>query len=91
MPTTAARLLALLGLLQARADWNGPELASRLAVTQRTVRKDVERLRELGYPVDAVRGPGGHYRLGVGSRLPPLPPRNVQRMPTPRFARIARR
>lgn len=72
MPTTAARLLALLGLLQARADWTGPELASRLGVTQRTVRKDVERLRELGYPVDAVRGPGGHYRLGVGSRLPPL-------------------
>lgn len=72
MPTTAARLLALLGLLQARADWTGPELASRLGVTERTVRKDIERLRELGYPVDAVRGPSGHYRLGVGSRLPPL-------------------
>lgn len=69
---TSTRLLALLSLLQARADWPGPELAARLGVTTRTVRKDVWRLRELGYPVDAVVGPAGHYRLGAGATLPPL-------------------
>src|SRR5690606_8872146 len=72
MTTTAGRLLALLGLLQSRADWSGAELAARLDVTDRTVRNDVARLRDLGYPVDAVRGPGGRYRLGVGGKLPPL-------------------
>ena len=72
MADTAARMLALLGLLQSRADWSGAELAERLGVTDRTVRNDVERLRGLGYPVDAVRGPGGRYRLGVGTKLPPL-------------------
>lgn len=72
MSTTAGRLLALLGLLQSRADWSGAELAARLDVTGRTVRNDVARLRDLGYPVDAVRGPGGRYRLGVGGKLPPL-------------------
>jgi predicted DNA-binding transcriptional regulator YafY len=72
MLETSARLLALLGLLQSRADWTGAELAQRLDVTDRTVRKDVDRLRALGYPVEAVRGPGGHYRLGIGSKLPPL-------------------
>jgi predicted DNA-binding transcriptional regulator YafY len=69
---TSARLLALLGLLQSRADWSAYELAERLEVTDRTVRKDVSRLRELGYPVDAGRGPGGRYRLGAGAKLPPL-------------------
>lgn len=72
MLETSARLLALLGLLQARTDWTGAELAGRLDVSDRTVRKDVDRLRALGYPVEAVRGPGGHYRLGAGSKLPPL-------------------
>jgi predicted DNA-binding transcriptional regulator YafY len=72
MADTAARMLALLGLLQARADWSGAELAARLGVTDRTIRNDVDRLRGLGYPVDAVRGPGGRYRLGVGTKLPPL-------------------
>lgn len=72
MGSTSARLLALLGLLQSRPDWTGHELAERLAVTDRTVRNDVARLRELGYPVSAVRGPGGRYRLGAGARLPPL-------------------
>ncbi len=72
MADTAARMLALLGLLQARAGWTGAELAARLGVTDRTVRNDIERLRGLGYPVDAVRGPGGRYRLGVGTKLPPL-------------------
>ncbi|WP_460980192.1 helix-turn-helix transcriptional regulator, partial [Pseudactinotalea suaedae] len=72
MGSTSARLLALLGLLQSRPDWSGAELAERLEVTDRTVRNDVARLRELGYPVDGVRGPGGRYRLGAGARLPPL-------------------
>ncbi|MBL7500346.1 WYL domain-containing protein [Frankia sp. CNm7] len=72
MRETSARLLALLGLLQSRVDWSGAELAERLDVTDRTVRKDIARLRELGYPVDAVRGPGGRYRLGAGAKLPPL-------------------
>ncbi len=72
MSATAGRLLALLGLLQSRAEWTGPELAARLDVTDRTVRNDVARLRALGYPVDGVRGPGGRYRLGVGGKLPPL-------------------
>lgn len=72
MTTTAGRLLALLGLLQSRAEWSGAALAERLDVTDRTVRNDVARLRDLGYPVDGVRGPGGRYRLGVGGKLPPL-------------------
>jgi len=72
MPTTSARLLALLGLLQSRPDWGGPELAARLGVTDRTVRNDMTRLRDLGYPVDSVRGRGGRYRLGAGAKLPPL-------------------
>ncbi|QHT56754.1 WYL domain-containing protein [Cellulomonas sp. H30R-01] len=72
MATTSARLLTLLGLLQSRPDWSGAELAERLDVTDRTVRNDVARLRDLGYPVDAVRGPGGRYRLGAGARVPPL-------------------
>jgi predicted DNA-binding transcriptional regulator YafY len=72
MADTAARMLALLGLLQARSDWSGAELAHRLGVTDRTIRNDVDRLRGLGYPVDAVRGPGGRYRLGAGTKLPPL-------------------
>ncbi len=72
MRDTSTRLLALLSLLQARPYWRGTELATRLDVTTRTVRKDVRRLRELGYPVDAVPGPAGHYRLGSGAKLPPL-------------------
>jgi predicted DNA-binding transcriptional regulator YafY len=69
---TAARLLRLLGLLQRRPTWSGPELAERLGVGTRTVRRDAERLRDLGYPVETAPGPGGGYRLGVGSDLPPL-------------------
>ncbi|HLT60459.1 MAG TPA: WYL domain-containing protein [Microlunatus sp.] len=68
---TSARLLRLLSLLQTHRDWSGAELADRLRVTTRTVRRDVERLRELGYPVHAARGTAG-YRLGPGSSLPPL-------------------
>jgi len=72
MLPTSARLLRLLSLLQARAEWSGPELADRLGVTTRTVRNDVERLRTLGYPVHATPGVGGGYRLGAGAALPPL-------------------
>jgi predicted DNA-binding transcriptional regulator YafY len=72
MYKTSGRLLALLGLLQSRTMWSGTELATRLEVSGRTVRNDIERLRQLDYPVEAVRGPGGHYRLGVGAKLPPL-------------------
>jgi len=69
---TSSRLLALLSLLQARRDWPGAVLAERLDVTPRTVRRDVDRLRELGYPVQAVKGPDGGYRLAAGADLPPL-------------------
>ena len=72
MPKTSARLLSLLSLLQARRDWPGALLAERLAVSPRTVRRDVDRLRELGYPIAAVKGPDGGYRLDAGTRLPPL-------------------
>ncbi|GAA0968266.1 YafY family protein [Acrocarpospora macrocephala] len=72
MLDTSARLLKLLSLLQARQNWTGPELADRLEVTTRTIRNDVERLRELGYPVQATPGVTGGYRLGAGANLPPL-------------------
>ncbi|MDX8054460.1 transcriptional regulator [Lentzea sp. BCCO 10_0798] len=69
----SARLLKLLGLLQSRREWSGSELADRLGVTTRTVRRDVDRLRSLDYPVHASMGTsGGGYRLGPGARLPPL-------------------
>ena len=64
--------MKLLSLLQTRRDWPGGELAQRLGVSGRTVRRDVERLRELGYPVDAVTGPTGGYRLHAGTAMPPL-------------------
>jgi predicted DNA-binding transcriptional regulator YafY len=70
--TTSSRLLELLSLLQARRDWSGAELADRLAVTGRTIRRDVERLRELGYPVESLSGPAGGYRLRAGTAMPPL-------------------
>jgi len=69
---TASRLLTLLSLLQARRDWPGGELAARLEVSTRTVRRDVERLRALGYPVTSLPGPAGGYRLGAGAAMPPL-------------------
>ncbi|MET9336368.1 MULTISPECIES: helix-turn-helix transcriptional regulator [unclassified Nonomuraea] len=72
MLETSARLLKLLSLLQAHREWSGPELATRLGVTTRTVRNDVERLRTLGYPVHATPGVAGGYRLGAGAALPPL-------------------
>jgi predicted DNA-binding transcriptional regulator YafY len=72
MLETSARLLRLLSLLQSRRDWTGTELAGRLGVGLRTVRRDVDRLRDLGYPVDATPGVAGGYRLGIGAALPPL-------------------
>ncbi|MFD7225538.1 helix-turn-helix transcriptional regulator [Streptomyces sp. NPDC059892] len=72
MLETSARLLRLLSLLQAHREWSGADLAHRLGVTPRTVRRDVDRLRELGYPVNASPGTGGGYQLGAGAELPPL-------------------
>ncbi|WP_344203271.1 helix-turn-helix transcriptional regulator, partial [Aeromicrobium alkaliterrae] len=72
MDTTSARLLTLLSLLQARRDWPGQVLAERLEVSPRTVRRDVERLREMGYRVGSTKGPDGGYRLSAGEELPPL-------------------
>jgi predicted DNA-binding transcriptional regulator YafY len=72
MKETSARLLRLLGLLQTRPDWSGGELADRLGVSTRTLRRDIDKLRDLDYPVHAGMGPGGGYRLGAGAKLPPL-------------------
>ncbi|MFF3026895.1 helix-turn-helix transcriptional regulator [Microbacterium sp. NPDC057944] len=72
MADPTARLLALLALLQAEPERSGRTLASRLGVSTRTIRHDIDRLRELGYPVDATRGSLGGYRLGAGGKLPPL-------------------
>ena len=72
MIQTSARLLALLSLLQVRREWTGQELADRLEVGPRTIRRDVDKLRSLGYPVEAAPGVAGGYRLGAGGELPPL-------------------
>jgi predicted DNA-binding transcriptional regulator YafY len=72
MVQTSARLLALLSLLQIRREWTGQELADRLEVGPRTIRRDVEKLRSLGYPVEASPGVAGGYRLSAGGELPPL-------------------
>ncbi|MCT7351348.1 YafY family transcriptional regulator [Streptomyces sp. 15-116A] len=67
-----ARMLRLLSLLQTRREWSGAELAGRLGVTGRTVRRDIDRLRELGYPVEGTTGHAGGYRLASGTAMPPL-------------------
>jgi predicted DNA-binding transcriptional regulator YafY len=72
MRETSSRLLDLLSLLQARRDWPGSELAERLDVSGRTIRRDVGRLRALGYPVESLTGPAGGYRLQAGTAMPPL-------------------
>jgi predicted DNA-binding transcriptional regulator YafY len=72
MLKTAGRTLALLGLLQARREWSGALLRSRLEVSERTLRRDIENLRQLGYGIDSVPGVGGGYRLGPGASIPPL-------------------
>jgi predicted DNA-binding transcriptional regulator YafY len=69
---TSARALRLLSMLQVRREWSGRELSDRLAVNARTIRRDVDRLRDLGYVIDASAGPGGGYRLGAGTATPPL-------------------
>ena len=72
MSDVTSRALRLLALLQSRTVWSGPELAAEMGVTTRTVRRDVDRLRELGYPVLTSAGHGGGYQLGAGRALPPL-------------------
>lgn len=72
MPSTSARVLKLLSLLQVRREWSGHELASRLDVDARTIRRDIDRLRHLGYTIEASAGVGGGYRLGSGEQTPPL-------------------
>src|SRR5579864_8150700 len=72
MVQTSARLLRLLSLFQAQRYWSGAALSERLEVTARTLRRDVDRLRSLGYPVNSTAGAGGGYQLGAGATLPPL-------------------
>jgi predicted DNA-binding transcriptional regulator YafY len=72
MLETSVRLLRLLSLLQQRREWSGAELAGRLEVTTRTVRTDIDKLRQLGYQVGSSTGPTGGYRLGSGNAMPPL-------------------
>ncbi|MEU8843079.1 HTH domain-containing protein [Streptomyces roseus] len=67
-----ARMLRLLSLLQTRREWSGAELAGRPGVTTRTVRRDIDRLRALEYPVEGTTGHGGGYRLAAGAAMPPL-------------------
>jgi predicted DNA-binding transcriptional regulator YafY len=82
-------MLGLLSLLQHRSTWSGAELAERLGVTDRTVRRDIDRLRELGYPVEAAPGVAGGYRLGRGGRLPPLLLRDDEAMAVALGLRVA--
>ena len=72
MLTASSRLLRLISLLQSRRYWSGQELSERLEIDRRTLRRDVERLRELGYPVQASAGVGGGYQMGAGAELPPM-------------------
>jgi predicted DNA-binding transcriptional regulator YafY len=89
MAETTNRVLALLSLLQTHRQWSGPELARRLEVTPRTLRRDVDRLRELGYRIGAVRGATGGYRLEPGERLPPLLLSDVEAVTTAIGLRVA--
>ncbi|MEU3024328.1 YafY family protein [Nocardiopsis alba] len=72
MADTGRRMLRLLSLLQNGRSWSGAALAEALDTSPRSLRRDIDRLRELGYPVESLRGPGGHYRLVAGNAVPPL-------------------
>ncbi|HEX2154229.1 MAG TPA: YafY family protein [Acidimicrobiia bacterium] len=72
MADTTGRVLRLLSLLQTRRTWAGAELIERLRISERTLRRDIDRLRELGYPVNATTGPSGGYQLEAGAEIPPL-------------------
>src|SRR5256886_9051411 len=72
MLKTSARLLRLLSVLQSRRHWSGNDLSERVGVDPRTIRRDIDRLRELGYAVEASPGLGGGYQLKPGSSLPPV-------------------
>ena len=72
MSDTPSRLLRLLSILQTPREWPGSELAERMGVSARTVRRDIDRLRQLGYPVEATMGAAGGYRLTSGAAMPPL-------------------
>src|SRR6267154_2651063 len=72
MLETSARLLRLLSLFQGRRYWSGRDLAERLEITSRTLRRDVDKLRTLGYPIHSTSGVEGGYQLGAGSTMPPL-------------------
>lgn len=72
MLSATARLIRLLSLFQAQRSWTGADLAARLEITERTLRRDVDRLRSLGYTVDSTSGVAGGYRLGAGTAMPPL-------------------
>src|SRR4051794_31179504 len=72
MLETSARLLKLLSLFQGRRYWPGQDLAQRLEITSRTLRRDVDKLRSLGYPIHSTSGVEGGYQLGAGSTMPPL-------------------
>src|SRR5258708_39644617 len=72
MLETSARLLRLLSLFQCRRYWSGADLSERLEVTPRTLRRDVDRLRSLGYPVNSTSGTAGGYQFGARANLPPL-------------------
>ncbi|MCF4136905.1 WYL domain-containing protein [Streptomyces sp. Tue 6430] len=87
MQKTSSRLLALLSLLQTPRDWSGEDLAGRLDVTSRTVRRDIDRLRDLGYPITTVKGPAGGYRLEAGTRMPPSCSTTARSSPWPSRSR----
>src|SRR4051794_41770056 len=101
MSQTSSRLLGLLSLLQTRRDWPGAELADRLEVSRRTIRRDIDRLRGLGYPVESLAGPAGGDPPRAGAAPPPPPPdeggapalaggpRTPARAPGPRRAEAA--
>ena len=90
MADTSARTLRLLSLLQARRYWPGDELAGQLRVSPRTLRRDIDRLRELGYPIQARRGVAGGYQMAAGTAVPPLVVDDEEAVPSPSACRRPR-